>query len=190
MGESNDGTEPTGADANEWESLADWVGETTELAQEGAQLAARIQADWEDLSRKDTPWTTDTVMNEVVNSWEHWTPFVGDAIEQSIKLGSWWIQNWWPTAAADMSTWQATADESGIGDSVSKYIEVAERAVGRMLDDDYDSADAVDDMAVTFGMASQQAWRQAADSRATGNEPPDVEQGEQRQAPPEDPSTA
>lgn len=156
----SESTEPSEGD--EWERLADLVGGSMELAERGAALADAISADWQRLAQSDRAWTTDTIFNELVNSWEHWTPLLGDAIQQSIDLGSWWLKSFWPGAADDLDALREGADEAPLGPLAAQYLETSTRAVRRMLADDYSSADAVDDWATAVGAASKEAWRQSA----------------------------
>lgn len=175
------GNASSGGPRDEWHALADWVNEVSELVQRGVGLAGQIQRDWESMSRSDAPWTADTVTNEAIGTWEHLTPFLGDVIQSSIELGSWWLQNLWPTARADVAAWRSTADGTGL-DAAGKYIDVSQRVVDRIARGDYESADFVDDWATVVGMSTKDAWRWAADARqgTTSTVDPTAHQADER----------
>lgn len=146
-------------------SWPDWLANAASLAQEGLGLAAQIQADWEALSLRETPWTTDTIMNEVVNSWERWTPFLGNMIQHGVEGASQFLRELWPEVAADIATWRSALEESPIGAVTSKYAGLSQSMADRMLRGEYQSADAVESFAQFGGMWAKDLWRRAAEAR-------------------------
>lgn len=158
--------ETEGARPNDFLTWADWMGQLVELGQRGAELVGQIQADWEQLSRQDATWTTDTIMNEVVNSWERWTPFVGEVVQHGVQGSSRFIREYWPDAPADMDAWRSIIADSAIGDLSAKYVEVTTDMTERMAEGQYDSADAVDTFAKMGGMFAQDTWANMARARA------------------------
>ena len=146
-------------------SIGEVMGDAADVALRANQAWAEVRTDWEDRSRSETSWTTDTIMNEVVNSWERITPLIGEAIDTGIAGMTWLLHNWWPSATEDLESLQASVKDSPASAVVGPYLDAPRDAVGQMLRGDYRSADVVDSWAQLFGMAVQQVWRTSAGPR-------------------------
>jgi hypothetical protein len=140
-------------------SIGDLLGDTADVVVRATQAWAEVRSDWEDRSRTDASWTTDTIMNEVVNSWERVTPLMGEAIDAGIAGMTWLLRNWWPSATEDLQVIQDSVQESPVGSVLGPYLDPPHDAVSRMLRDDYRSADVVEHWAQLFGMTVKEAWR-------------------------------
>lgn len=161
-------TDPTGDDdesgGDAGPSFSELMGEATDLGQRGARAWAEVREDWESRSQTDAPWTTDTIMNEVVNSWERVTPLIGEALDTSIAGFSWMLDNWWPSAADDLDAAKGAMEDTAAGEMFGPYMDVPREAVSRIKSNDYRSADAVEHWAQLFGMSAKNAWRAAANA--------------------------
>jgi hypothetical protein len=164
---SEDSDTPAADTSGARPSWPDWLGDAASLAQEGLGLAAQIQADWEHLSLRETPWTTDTIMNEVVNSWERLTPFLGNMIQHGVEGASQFLRELWPEVSADIATWRSVLEDSPIGAVTSKYAGLSQSMADRMLRGDYQSADAVETLAQFGGMWAKDLWRRSAQARGS-----------------------
>lgn len=153
------------ASSQEWSSWPDWFADAVVLAQQTSDVLEQIQSEWGELSRREEPWTTDTIMNEVVNSWERFTPVLGEVIQHWVEGGSEALRRTWPEAGADLAAWSSQLDGTPVGGTVSRYAEVGRDVADRMVRGDYQSADAVNTWAVLGGMWAQDAWRLVADAR-------------------------
>lgn len=153
-----------------WTSWASWLDDGNDLADRLAAVAAEIRDDWEQLSGRDTPWTTDTIMNEVVNSWERFTPLLGEAVQHGVQGASELLRALWPEAPRDLATWRSSL-RGPIG-AGAKYVAVGEDVATRMLGRRYDSVDAVETFADLGGMWAKDVWRRSAQARrrVTGDE--------------------
>lgn len=151
--------------SNEWSSWADWFRDAADLAQRAAGVAGRIQSDWEELSRQDRPWTTDTIMNEVVNSWERFTPVLGEMVQHWVEGTSQALREAWPEAGPDLARLATALEGTPVGSAMSPYAEVTSETADRMVRGDYRSADAVETFAVLGGMWAKDAWRMVAEAR-------------------------
>jgi hypothetical protein len=151
--------------SNEWSSWSAWLRDATDLAQRAAGVAGRIQSDWEESSRQDKPWTTDTIMNEVVNSWERFTPVLGEMVQHWVDGTSQALRETWPEAGSDLADLTTALDDTAMGQAMSPYADVTRDAADRMVRGDYRSADAVETFAVLGGMWAKDTWRLVADVR-------------------------
>jgi hypothetical protein len=167
----------TDGSARDWSSWPDWFGDAMALARRTSGLAGQIRSDWEDLSRRDGPWTTDTIMNEVVNSWERFTPVLGELVQHWVEGASEALRETWPEAGADLAGWKGRLDGTPVGESVTPYIEVGRAAADRMVRGEFRSADAVEAFAVLGGMWAKDVWRGFADGRHRGDTPETPEPG-------------
>jgi len=156
----------TGGSSRDWSSWPDWFGDAMALARRTSGLAGQIRSDWEELSRRDGPWTTDTIMNEVVNSWERFTPVLGELIQQWVEGASQALREGWPEAGSDLAGWNSRLVGTPIGEATTPYAEVSRDAADRMVRGDYQSADAVETFAVLGGMWAKDMWRLVAEVRA------------------------
>jgi hypothetical protein len=156
--------DPEGADdgtEQAWSSLPSWLSDGVELAERGAGLVAQIQTDWEQLSSAETPWTTDTIMNEVVNSWERFTPFLGDMIEHGVRAASEVLRTTWPSAGRDMATLRSSL-QGPVAGATAPYVAVGEDVAERLVEGGFDSVDAVETTANLGGMWAKDMWRAVA----------------------------
>ena len=67
--------------------LSEWMRRGSELVGRGSQptVTQQLQSDWDSMATGETgSGTTDIIMNEVVNSWEHFTPVLGDWIQHGV----------------------------------------------------------------------------------------------------------
>jgi hypothetical protein len=160
------------ASSREWSSWSDWLGDAMALAQHTSVILGQIQSDWEDLSRREPPWTTDTIMNEVVNSWERFTPVLGELIQQWVEGASQALREGWPEAGSDLEGWNSRLVGTPMGEATTPYAEVSRDAADRMVKGDYQSADAVETFAMLGGMWAKDMWRLVAEARARAR-PPD-----------------
>lgn len=154
-----------------WTSWSDWLGDAMVLTQRTSAVVGQIQSDWEDLSRRDSPWTTDTIMNEVVNSWERVTPVLGELIQHWVEGASEALRETWPEIGSDLAGWGRTLDGTPMGEATTQYAQVGRDAADRMVRGDFQSADAVETFAVLGGMWAKDAWRLIAQGRAGGQAP-------------------
>ena len=152
-----------GAHDEGWTSWAAWLDDGNDLAGRLAEVAAQIRTDWEQLSARDAPWTTDTIMNEVVNSWERWTPLLGEAVQHGVEGAAELLRTLWPDAPDDLATWRSSL-RGPIG-AGSKYVAVSEDVAARMLGRRFDSVDAVETFANLGGMWAKDVWRRSAQVR-------------------------
>lgn len=152
--------------SREWSSWSDWLGDGMTLAQRASAVAGQLRADWEDLSRQDGRWTTDTVMNEVVNSWERFTPVLGELVQHWVDGASEALRETWPDAGADLAAWAGRLDDTPLGGVVAPYAEVGRDVADRMVEGRFGSADAVEAWAVLGGMWAKDMWRLAAGGRS------------------------
>ncbi len=142
------------------------------LARRTSALVGQIQSDWEDLSGHESPWTTDTIMNEVVNSWERFTPVLGELVQHWVEGASQALRDTWPEAGSDLAAWRSGLDGTPMGEAITPYAEVSGHAADRMVLGEFHSADAVETFAALGGMWAKDMWRLAAQGRA-GGQPPD-----------------
>jgi len=147
------------------------MGDAMALTQRTSEIVGRIQSDWEDLSRRDSPWTTDTIMNEVVNSWERFTPVLGELIQHWVEGASQALRDTWPDVGSDLAGWSRGLDGTPAGQATTPYAEVGRDAADRMVRGDFQSADAVETFAVLGGMWAKDMWRLIAQGRAGGRAP-------------------
>src|SRR4051812_32020375 len=157
-------TDPEGADPGAeqtWSQWPSWLGDGVELAERGAALVGQIQSDWEALSSTETPWTTDTIMNEVVNSWERFTPFLGDVIDHGVRAASEVLRTMWPSAGPDIAAVRSSLPGPVAG-VTAPYVAVGSDVAGRLVEGDFDSVDAVEATANLGGMWAKDLWRSAA----------------------------
>jgi hypothetical protein len=151
--------------SNEWSSWSEWFRDAAGLAERAAGVAGRIQSDWEELSRQERPWTTDTIMNEVVNSWERFTPVLGEMVQHWVEGTSQALRETWPEAGSDLAGLATALDGTPAGRAMSPYAKVTGDAADRMVRGDYRSADAVETFAALGGMWAKDGWRLAAEAR-------------------------
>lgn len=159
------------ASSREWGSWAEWLGDAVALAQRTSATVAQMRSDWEDLSQQDKSWTTDTIMNEVVNSWERFTPMLGELIQHWVEGASQALRETWPEAGSDLAAWKDRLDGTPMGDAITPYAEVSRDAAERMVRGEFHSTDAVETFAVLGGMWTKDMWRLAAESRAQPGAP-------------------
>jgi hypothetical protein len=160
------------ASSREWSSWSDWLGDAITLTRRTSAVIGQIQSDWEGLSRRDSPWTTDTIMNEVVNSWERFTPVLGELIQLWVEGASEALRETWPEAGSDLAGWSSGLGGTPLREAATPYAEVGRDAADRMVRGDFQSADAVETFAVLGGMWAKDVWRLVARSR-TGEQTPD-----------------
>jgi hypothetical protein len=140
------------------------------LARRTSVLVGQIQSDWESLSEGDSPWTTDTIMNEVVNSWERFTPALGELVQHWVEGASQGLRETWPEVGADLEYWSRTLDGTPLGEASRRYTTVGSDAADRMVRGDFASADAVETFAVLGGIWAKDVWQLMAQGRAAGRE--------------------
>jgi hypothetical protein len=157
--------------SQEWSSWPDWFGDAMTLARRTSAIVGQIESDWENLSRRDSPWTTDTIMNEVVNSWERFTPVLGDIVQHWVEGASRVLGETWPEAGRDIEAWRSRLDGTPM-EAMAPYLEAGSEAAERMVQGDYRSADAVETFAVLGGAWAKDVWRLVAEARA-GTQAPD-----------------
>jgi len=168
--EAADGAgDPTGS-APGWSSWSDWMGDAIVLARRTSALVGQIQSDWESLSERDSPWTTDTIMNEVVNSWERFTPALGELVQHWVEGASQVLRDTWPDVGSDLAAWSRTLDDTPMGEASKQYTTLGSDAADRMVRGDFASADAVETFAVLGGIWAKDVWRLMAQGRAAGRE--------------------
>jgi hypothetical protein len=159
------------ASSHEWSSWSDWLGDAMTLAQRTSGIVGQIQSEWEDLSQRDSPWTTDTIMNEVVNSWERFTPVLGDLVQHWVDGASEALRETWPEVGADLEAWSRRLEGTPMGEATTPYTEVSRDAADRMVQGRFQSADAVEAFALLGGMWAQDMWRLVARGRAGAQAP-------------------
>jgi hypothetical protein len=135
-------------------------------------MVGQVRSDWEDLSQGDSAWTTDTIMNEVVNSWERFTPVLGDLVQHWVEGASQALRETWPEVGSDLAAWSGRLDGTPVGEAVTPYAEVSRETADRMVQGRFRSADAVETFALLGGMWAKDMWRLAAEGRA-GTRAPD-----------------
>jgi hypothetical protein len=148
-----------------WSSWADWCRDAAHLAERASGVVGRIQSDWEELSRQERPWTSDTIMNELVNSWERFTPVLGEVIQHWVEGTSQALRDTWPEAGSDLGGLATALEGTPVGRAMSPYAEVTSDTADRMVRGEYRSADAVETLAVLGGMWAKDAWRMVANAR-------------------------
>jgi hypothetical protein len=144
------------------------MGDAIVMARRTSALVGLIQSDWESMAERDSQWTTDTIMNEVVNSWERFTPALGELIQHWVEGASQVLRDTWPDVGADLAGWSRALDGTPMGEASKSYTAVGSDAAGRMVRGDFASADAVETFAVLGGMWAKDVWRLMAQGRATG----------------------
>lgn len=180
MTEPTEATGPTesgGPTATEWSSWSDWLDDAVTLSRHTSGVVGQIRSDWEALSREERPWTTDTIMNEVVNSWERFTPVLGELVQHWVVGASEVLRRTWPDAGADIADGAARLGATPIGEAVAPYAALSSDVAGRMVRGEFGSPDAVEAWADLGGMWAKSVWR-AADEARNGPRPADRDAGE------------
>ena len=157
--------EESAESSREWSSWSDWFSDAMTLAQRTSAIVGQVQSDWEDLSRRDSPWTTDTIMNEVVNSWERFTPVLGELVQHWVEGSSQALREGWPDAGSDLAAWSSRFAGTPMGETTTRYAEVGRDTADRMVQGEFQSADAVETFAVLGGMWAKDMWRLVAEGR-------------------------
>lgn len=103
---------------------ADWLRNGRELVGRTYELAGQLQLDWDSLSQRASEWTTDTIMNEVVNSWEHFTPVMGEWIQHGIDAMSIGLRTAWPAAGEHLRAVQERARSLPAGERPAAYLDI------------------------------------------------------------------
>jgi hypothetical protein len=170
--EEDNGMDESAESSRGWSSWSDWFGDAIALAQRTSAVVGQVQSEWEDLSRRDSPWTTDTIMNEVVNSWERFTPVLGELVQHWVEGSSQALREGWPDVGSDVAAWNSRLSGTPMSEAMTPYTEVGRDAADRMVQGDFQSADAVETFAVLGGMWAKDMWRLAAEGRAR-TQPPD-----------------
>lgn len=156
-GQRNQGTGP--------EAIQQWMREGADLAQRSMHVVQQLQSDWDGMAVNDRDWSTDTIMNEVVNSWEHFTPVMGDWIQYGVDGMGIALRSFWPQGPTMLDEMSNRARQSPRGADAAEYLSVSADAARRMAASEYSSADAVEDFANVAGKATKDAWAVAAQMR-------------------------
>ena len=150
----------TGPDA-----IQGWMREGADLAQRSMQVVQQLQRDWDGMAVNDRSWSTDTIMNEVVNSWEHFTPVMGDWIQYGVDGMGIALRSFWPQGPDMLDEMSKRVSQAPNGADAAEYLSVSADAARRMAASQYSSADAVEDFANVTGKATKDAWAAAAQVR-------------------------
>ena len=156
-GQRNRGTGP--------DAIQQWMREGADLTQRSMQVVQQLQRDWDGMAVNDRQWSTDTIMNEVVNSWEHFTPVMGDWIQYGVDGMGIALRSFWPQGPDMLNEMSDRARRSPQGDDAAEYLSVSADAARRMAAAEYSSADAVEDFANVAGKATKDAWAAMAQMR-------------------------
>mgnify|MGYP001820714155 CR=1 FL=1 len=143
----------------------EWLRRGAQLSERSFEITRQMQQDWDDMALTDRSWTTDTIMNEVVNSWERFTPVMGDWIQHGVDGTGITLRSMWPDAPGNLRRARERIASAPGGDGAASYIDVSADAAERMINDEYTSADVVEDWANVCGKLTKDAWAAAAKLR-------------------------
>ena len=117
----------TGPDA-----IQGWMREGADLAQRSMQVVQQLQRDWDGMAVNDRSWSTDTIMNEVVNSWEHFTPVMGDWIQYGVDGMGIALRSFWPQGPDMLDEMSKRVSQAPNGADAAEYLSVSADAARRM----------------------------------------------------------
>lgn len=147
----------------------EWLRHGARLGERSVEIVRRMQQDWDEMALADRGWTTDTIMNEVVNSWERFTPVMGDWIQHGVDGTAIALRSMWPDAPDHLRRARERVASTPAGADAATYIDVSADAAERMINEEYTSADVVEDFANVCGKLTKDAWAAAAKvRRSTG----------------------